>query len=220
MAVLAHINQPLGSCMPYIAKLATASVQPPFNDPAMEYQMASATENEEDCGMGPSSWPDEQDASQHKSAIGDRPVTAVDSLPNPQHGPDNTSVADEFQGAGWTFGKGKTFLEDFTTDPYAAERKVNLYYPFASKEEWELALFLLLSGLSMANITKFLLLRLVCSFSLLQSCTQIHRGMLRSRHFASCFEPQRTCAHRQKCFQKAHNGSLTLGKLQNQLRNP
>jgi hypothetical protein len=67
----------------------------------------------------------------------------------------------EFPGAGITFGKGRTFLEEFGDDPHAKERATNLYYPFASKGEWELASFLLLSNMSMANITKFLSLKLV-----------------------------------------------------------
>ena len=39
----------------------------------------------------------------------------------------------------------------------------NLYYPFASCEEWELALWLLHSGLSMRAINAFLALPKVCS---------------------------------------------------------
>lgn len=65
--------------------------------------------------------------------------------------------------------KGEKLFGRFQQHSYAAERQTNLYYPFASKEEWELTLFLLLSSLSMANITKCLSLRLVCSFEHLQS---------------------------------------------------
>ena len=195
-------------------------MQPHPNNPATEYQAASATENEEDHELiGPNSWPDEEDTSQWETRTDEPPMMAIDPLPIHQFRPDAASVADEFQGACLTFGKGKTFLEDFTMDPYAAERKVNLYYPFALKEEWELASFLLLSGLSMASITKFLSLKLVRPFLLCQFCT-IHHGTLRCRHFTSHSEPQRTCAQGLKCFQKAHNGSSNLGKLQNPLRDP
>ena len=151
MAVLAHINQPLGSCMPYIAELA--ATQLPSNESPTQCWVASATEEQDyEPEIGPS-WPDEEDSTMD-----------VDSLTAHQCEPNYASGVDEFQGARQTFGKGKTFLDDFNTDPYAAERHANLYYPFASKDEWELASFLLLSGLSMASITKFLSLRLVCSF--------------------------------------------------------
>lgn len=58
-------------------------------------------------------------------------------------------------------GKGQTFLDNFDEDQYADERKNNLFYPFLSQEEWELASFLLQSNLSMAAIDQFLSLRAV-----------------------------------------------------------
>ena len=51
--------------------------------------------------------------------------------------------------------------ERFDCDQYVKERKTNLYYPFASWDEWELAAFLLRSDLSMASIDSFLSLKLV-----------------------------------------------------------
>ena len=59
----------------------------------------------------------------------------------------------------WT---GKTFMDLFDEDLYAEYRAANLYYPFASQEEWQLASFLLKSGLSMSAIDEFLKLDLVC----------------------------------------------------------
>ena len=57
------------------------------------------------------------------------------------------------------YGAGVTFMSEFGRDQYAAERVENLYYPFASKGEWELAAFLLRSNLSMASIDSFLSLK-------------------------------------------------------------
>ena len=57
---------------------------------------------------------------------------------------------------------GKTFMDLFDEDPYAEHRAANLYYLFASQEEWQLASFLLKSGLSMSAIDEFLKLDLVC----------------------------------------------------------
>jgi hypothetical protein len=69
---------------------------------------------------------------------------------------------EEFHGAAQTFGKGLTFMDKFHMDQFADKRKSNLYYPFASREEWDLASFLLRSSLSMADIDVFLSLTMVC----------------------------------------------------------
>ncbi|KAF8869224.1 hypothetical protein BD779DRAFT_1458028 [Infundibulicybe gibba] len=70
-------------------------------------------------------------------------------------------VIEEFPGAAQTFGTGQTFIDQFNMDQYSAERITNLYYPFASKAEWELASFLLQSKMSMAAIDAFLSLELI-----------------------------------------------------------
>ena len=66
-----------------------------------------------------------------------------------------------FPGASETFGRGKTFMDLFDDDENAGNRETNLYYPFASQPEWELASFLLKSGLSMVAMDEFLKLQLV-----------------------------------------------------------
>jgi len=58
-------------------------------------------------------------------------------------------------------GKGKTFMDLFNEDTYTQERQHNIYYPFASQAEWQLASFLLRSSLSMAALDEFLKLDLV-----------------------------------------------------------
>lgn len=57
---------------------------------------------------------------------------------------------------------GETFTGKFEGATFSKERKDNLYYPFASDEEWELAAFLLQSKLSLADLTTLLSLKLVC----------------------------------------------------------
>lgn len=59
------------------------------------------------------------------------------------------------------FPGGKTFMSEFFSDQYGSLRQENLYYPFASREEWQLGSWLLRSGLSMAMIDSFLSLDLV-----------------------------------------------------------
>ena len=59
---------------------------------------------------------------------------------------------------------GTTFMDQFFADQYADFRQENLYYPFASRIDWQLASWLLCSRLSMAAIDDFLSLELVCQF--------------------------------------------------------
>ncbi|KAI5981814.1 hypothetical protein EDD15DRAFT_2379006 [Pisolithus albus] len=56
---------------------------------------------------------------------------------------------------------GTTFMDRFFDDQYATLRQQNLYYPFASAGDWQLASWLLRSQLSMAAIDDFLSLQLV-----------------------------------------------------------
>jgi len=64
-------------------------------------------------------------------------------------------------GVSCDMGKGKTFMDLFNEDTYAEERHHNIYYPFASQAEWQLASFLLKSGLSMVALDEFFKLDLV-----------------------------------------------------------
>lgn len=66
-----------------------------------------------------------------------------------------------YPGAAQTYRKGPTFMDCFNRDQHAAMQEDKLYYPWASQSEWELALFLLQSSLSMAAINQFLSLKLV-----------------------------------------------------------
>jgi hypothetical protein len=72
-----------------------------------------------------------------------------------------------FPGSSESFGKGKTYVDLFDDDEYAENRRTNLYYPFASQPEWELASYLLKSGLSMVAVDEFLKLQMVSAGVLL-----------------------------------------------------
>ena len=72
-----------------------------------------------------------------------------------------TVPMDTFDGAAQTYGLGPTFMDTFGSDQFSEFRKSNHYYPFASHSEWELALWLLCSGLSMQAIDAFLSLPIV-----------------------------------------------------------
>jgi hypothetical protein len=56
---------------------------------------------------------------------------------------------------------GETFMDKFDKDTHASKRSINLFYPFKSKKEWELASFLLQSRMSMVEIDRFLGLTMV-----------------------------------------------------------
>lgn len=62
-----------------------------------------------------------------------------------------------------SFGTSKTFMDRFNDDVHAPKRQKNIFYPFASQGEWQLASYLLRSNLSMASIDEFLKLDLVSS---------------------------------------------------------
>ena len=57
---------------------------------------------------------------------------------------------------------GTTFMVEFFNDEHAHLWQDNLYYPFASWKDWQLASWLLRSRLSMTAIDDFLSLDLVC----------------------------------------------------------
>ena len=66
--------------------------------------------------------------------------------------------------ASQVYGRGETFMDVFDADVCAENRRDNLYYPFTSRKEWQMASFLLRSSLSMAAIDEFLSLELVSLF--------------------------------------------------------
>ena len=52
-------------------------------------------------------------------------------------------------------------MEGFHADEFSEERSQNIFYPFSSKGEWQLASFLSRTGLSMRFVDEFLSLDLV-----------------------------------------------------------
>jgi hypothetical protein len=74
-------------------------------------------------------------------------------------------VADYYEGASKTFGRGMTFMDHFHNDKYTKERVANVYFPFCSAEEWQLASFISRSNLSVPMIDELINLRLVSYFT-------------------------------------------------------
>lgn len=70
-------------------------------------------------------------------------------------------VTDYFPNPPLAFEEGYTFLSLFDSDKNSIYRKMNLYYPFSCWREWQVASWLLHSGLSMGKINSFLSLEMV-----------------------------------------------------------
>lgn len=160
--VLNHMNQPFSSCRTYfeeVLQIAEALPNPrhPSNplsdlvdDPGADYRTLYSNSERV---PPPEPIPPPEDV-------------LMNDATDPNVLNNNPFFAEFYPGASCTYGTGKTFLDVFDEDRFAKERSGLLYYPFASKDEWEMASFLLRSGLSMAAMDKFFKLGLV-SFCLL-----------------------------------------------------
>ena len=83
-------------------------------------------------------------------------------LDGTREGDPQSSSIEYFPGAAKTYSGGSTFLEKFDMDEFNSCRSSNIYYPFASRGDWQLGSWLLRSGLSMSAMDTFLSLDLVC----------------------------------------------------------
>lgn len=141
------MNQPLGSCQGITRKITTLTEE--LGRYRSRRRMTASPEvanNRQDTNMD---WEDELEAPNGQEDMG--------------MGDDEAVFVERYEGAGMLYGPGTTFMDQFDRDPHASKRTENVYYPFASKNEWELASFLARSNLSMASINSFLSLALVSS---------------------------------------------------------
>ncbi|KAG6370388.1 hypothetical protein JVT61DRAFT_12109 [Boletus reticuloceps] len=75
-------------------------------------------------------------------------------------GPSGTFM-ETFEGCSTAFPGSKSFMDNFRQDKYAAEQRENLYFPFASREEWQFTSWLLQLCLSLSAINSLLSLDIV-----------------------------------------------------------
>lgn len=82
---------------------------------------------------------------------------------NQDPGPPSSPLTESqyFPDAGKTFGYGANFMSMFDTDVHAGDRDILPFYPFASKDEFELASWISRAGLSMKLQDEFFKLKLV-----------------------------------------------------------
>jgi hypothetical protein len=149
-ALLCHMNHPFGACYSHFQEVA---------DLADELQRYKNRPREIDNNVQPMDLRPDMDV--------DATFTEHDDLGGNDWRMDGELFVEEYEGAAKEYGTGTTFMDEFDCDQYAGERIINLYYPFASRDEWEFAAFLLRSDLSMASIDSLLSLNLVivtCNF--------------------------------------------------------
>jgi hypothetical protein len=151
-SVIRHLNQPRSSCANLVDDLVTISQQlPVFKRP----RISPRVDQTEGCIIYDDLSPfhvseTAYDVGAETVPLGEQPPTEM-----------SEPVREEFLGAAKAWGSGPTFMDKFDLDHHSAERQDNLYYPFASRQDWQMASFLLRSGLSMAKIDDFLSLELV-----------------------------------------------------------
>ena len=145
-ALLCHMNHPFGSCHSHLEEVVN------LVDELQRYQERRRQRQPiPSDDFTPPATPEPMDID----------ATAVEGSREDVQNVDSGPFIQEYVGAAREYGHGTTFLQRFDCDQYAQERKKNLYYPFASRDEWELATFLLRSDLSLASIDSFLSLKLV-----------------------------------------------------------
>ncbi|KIK80760.1 hypothetical protein PAXRUDRAFT_157832 [Paxillus rubicundulus Ve08.2h10] len=167
--LLQHINQPMGSCygLPCQAEMQFyEDVHPPTgpNNAQLPHSRAVSTIPDQ------LNYPDIE--------LDDRDFLMTDPVP-PDFGPGELAAAlsnhpeplhrkfvELYEGCSKVFPGGKTFMDSFREDGYTDERWENLYFPWASQEEWAFASWLLHSWLSMAAIDTLLLLKIFEQISL------------------------------------------------------
>ena len=193
--VLQHLNQPSSACRSWTNTLSHLHRRDHPNGPLVEPRSQPCQNYDEFLegeivsgasapgGFGDPSYYPHQDRT---------PTPVVDSHP---HTPS-------------VYPGGTCFMGQFFNDRYATFRQQNLYYPFASRVDWQLASWLLCSRLSMAAINDFLSLELVGPLFLFVCFFEVNL-YLRLSSFPYLFVQQRSFAFVQKCYHLDPTGNLT-----------
>lgn len=150
--LLAHMNQPDGFCSGKIRpgrmiRIPINKLDLPGQDPA---QPPSPTAEQ---------FVDDPDIQMFNHMDVDEPMELPSDIQ--ADGNNGHRKREEYPGASHTYPGGDTFMDAFDKAEFAEERRTNLFYPFASRQEWEMASFLVRSNLSMAAMNEFLSLQMV-----------------------------------------------------------
>jgi len=156
--VVRHLNQPGSSCAKLIDDLI--SIPLPLQGQVQDLPL-DGDQDGADMGFAHDDYYPTESSNDIEIALNDQDP----SFFNIQ----GSQYREDFAGAAKVYGTGETFMGKFDSDGFAEQREKNIYYPFASKVDWEMAAFLLRSRMSMAMIDDFLKLELV-STSLEPDC--------------------------------------------------
>ena len=153
MRVLQHLNQPSITCGSWIDELSQLHhrVPAPHNHFPAEREYPPSRSDDE-------FFANETGNDYHQGELGENGDTP--SVYSPHQDP-TMPVVDYHPNTPSAHPGGTVFMDQFFNDQYATLRQENLYYPFASRTDWQLASWLLRSRLSMAAIDDFLSLELV-----------------------------------------------------------
>jgi hypothetical protein len=155
-AILQHMNQPTGRCYNHAEELAEFSDLFQDDDRPLKRRRLSTQKPEDftdfDYDMEENFDQDDPFEGQQYGMAETSPASL-----DPRLGP----FVEQYPGAAETYGRAETFMDRFNADTYAGERVHNLYYPFASRQELQVASFLLRSKLSMSDIDEYLSLEMV-----------------------------------------------------------
>ena len=147
--VLQHMNQPSNACGPWMNASTVrngAGSRPTQRQGSVyhdeDYQEDTVDDLQPSAGFG-FELDENMDANDvHQDTL---PAHVIDNHPNSPS----------------TYPGGTTLLDEFFNDKHVDVRREILYYPFASRQDWQLASWLLWLRLSMAAIDEFLSLDLV-----------------------------------------------------------
>lgn len=158
-AVARHMSQPRSGCSTWLQdliRLRSASVRTTADSMDVDHTPNIPDVDPELDGTGFGDW---DGVFQGRSGEGDDQV-------HEEGTPTGSDFIDWHPKPPQTYGRGYTFLDSFHSDENNTYRTGNHYYPFSGRRDWEVALWLLRSGLSMAKVDSFLSLEMV-SFKLI-----------------------------------------------------
>ena len=160
--VLQHMNQPSSACSAFLNDISRPTVSQLLLSQAIpklpiihDARRACTSEAVNDMQMEFDDFPYDDRMDVH-DMLND--TQESDLQPTGTTSPGNV---EHFPGASQSYPGSKTFMDQFFSDKHSELRKENLFYPFASQEDWQVASWLLHSRLSMAAIDSFLSLDLV-----------------------------------------------------------
>ena len=145
--LLQHMNQPISSCLTHFEECINI---------ATNLQSAPTISESDDTGQQSFEPRDFMDTADDYFT----PSLPADTSQKPKDRQNRFNV-EKHPTSSSVYGYGETFMDRCDENKFAERRKGNIYYPFASRDEWELASFLLRSRLSMAAVNHLLKLELV-----------------------------------------------------------